>query len=294
MKLDTKAALCGVYKYSGAMHAQEAVTRAVSRPFMAVLLFHRVTDAIPQDSLTVRTTRFYEICRMLRRSFNVVPLSEVFRLLKTKAPVPRHTVAITFDDCYQDNLFAARVLAGLGLPACFFVPTSFVGTKVIFDWDKHLPQMANLTWDEVREMARMGFEIGSHTVTHADLAAIPVDQLRHELVESKRTLENELGQPVRWLAYPYGGKNNFALDRLPLVQEAGYEGCLSGYGGFVVPHLNQTIMPRVPVPDFRSTLHLELFLTGSLQWLYALKRQVGLNREKGPNIDPATLTTASA
>jgi peptidoglycan/xylan/chitin deacetylase (PgdA/CDA1 family) len=294
MKLNTKSALCGMYKYSGAMYAQEAVVRAVRRPFMAVLLFHRVTDAIPPDSLTVGTERFYEICCMLRRSFNVVPLSEVFRLLKTKAPVPRRTVAITFDDCYQDNLFAARLLADLGLPACFFVPTSFVSSNVIFDWDKHLPQMANLTWDEVRDMADMGFEIGSHTVTHADLAAIPVDQLRCELVESKRALEEKLGQSVRWLAYPYGGKNNFSLDRLPLIQEAGYEGCLSGYGGFVVPHLNQAIVPRVPVPDFRSTLHLELYLTGSLQWLYALKRQVGLDPKKGPKIDPAPLTTASA
>src|SRR5579862_1254035 len=107
MKNRVKSTLCDLYKYSGAMRLQEAAARAVRRPFMAVLLFHRVTDAIPEDSLTVSVGHFRQICRLLQGGFNVVPLAEVFRLLKTKAPVPPRTVAITFDDCYRDNLFAA-------------------------------------------------------------------------------------------------------------------------------------------------------------------------------------------
>ncbi len=274
MKTIAKAALCGLYKYSGAMHAQEAVARRTNPPFMAVLLLHRVTDDIPEDGLTVSTRRFRKICEMLSRGFHVVPLSEVFRILKTGAPVPRRTVAITFDDCYRDNLFAARVLAGFGLPASFFVPTAFVGTDTVFEWDKHLPRMPNLSWDDLHEMVDMGFDISSHTVTHANLAAISVEQMRSELIESKRTLESRLGRPARWLAYPFGTKNNFLPERLPLVHEAGYEGCLSGYGRFIYPHLHESILPRVPVPDFHSILNLELYLTGCLEWVYAIKRRV--------------------
>ena len=44
-------------------------------------------------------------------------------------------MAITFDDCYRDNLFAARVLAEHGLPATFFIPTKYVGTDQVFPWD---------------------------------------------------------------------------------------------------------------------------------------------------------------
>jgi peptidoglycan/xylan/chitin deacetylase (PgdA/CDA1 family) len=243
---------------------------------MAVLLFHRVTDVIPEDGLTVSTRRFRNICQMLSCGFNVVGLSEISRIIKTHAPVPRRTVAITFDDCYRDNLFAARVLASYKLPACFFLPTAFVGSDHVFEWDKELPRMPNLTWDDAREMAMMGFDFGSHTVTHANLGTVSVEQARHELVESKNTLERQLGKSVRWLAYPYGQKTNFALDRLPLLEDAGYEGCLSGFGGFVFPHLNEPILPRIPVPEFRSVLNLELHLTGCLQWVYAVKRRVGL------------------
>ena len=150
MKTIAKSALCALYKYSGVVRVQEALAQ---QHFLSVLLFHRVTDDIPEDGLTVSTRRFARICRMLRRNFRVVPLAEIYRILNAKEAFPPRTVAITFDDCYRDNLFAARVLADHGLPACFFIPSTYVGTDHVFEWDRHLPRMANLNWDEVREMA---------------------------------------------------------------------------------------------------------------------------------------------
>jgi hypothetical protein len=152
MKYLTKTTLCGIYKYSGVMLAQEALGRAGSWPYLSILLFHRVTDAIPPDGLTVSTERFRAICHMLQRGFHVVPLVDAFRLARTGVPLPPRTVAITFDDCYRDNLFAAEVLAEHGLPACFFIPTGFVDTDLVFDWDRNLPRMPNLTWQDVRAL----------------------------------------------------------------------------------------------------------------------------------------------
>jgi peptidoglycan/xylan/chitin deacetylase (PgdA/CDA1 family) len=278
MKDLLKATLCGAYKYSGMLYAQEGLRRFTASPFIPVLLFHRITDAVPEDGITVGTGRFRRICRMLRRNFHVVPLSEVFRQCKAHERPRRRTLAITFDDCYRDNLFAARTLQEFGLPACFFVPTAFVGTDAVFPWDEGLTRMPNLTWDEVREMAAMGFEIGSHTATHADMAKVPLEEARRQLAESRKTLEHQLGRPARWFAYPFGGREHFSLDRLPLVHEAGYEGCLSAYGGFVFPQVDQPILPREAVPYFRSVLNLELHLTGCLDWLYALKRRAGFQR----------------
>ncbi len=276
MKDVVKSSLCGLYKYTGLARAQEALSR---RSLLAVLLFHRVTDDVPEDSLTVPARRFARMVRMLRRHFQVVPLAEVFRLWRAGPPYPRRIVAITFDDCYRDNLFAARLLADHGLPACFFIPTAFVGTDHVFPWDRGLPRMANLTWDEVGEMAGMGHEIGSHTVSHADMSRVSLAAARFELAESKRVLESRLERPVRWFAYPFGGRGNFPADRYPLVEEAGYEGCVSGYGGFVQPDLPTKILPREPVPFFRSVLNLELHLRGCLEWVYALKRRLGIRAD---------------
>ncbi len=276
MKQLTKAALCGAYKYSGALRVQEALAARAGRSSAAVLLFHRVTDDIPEDGLTVGTARFRRMCRLFRQRFRVVPLAEMFRLVRSGEPIPRRTLAITFDDSYRDNLFAARTLAEFGLPACFFIPTAYVGTDRVFEWDRGLKPMPNLSWDDVRSMAAMGFEIGSHTVNHPNLATLSHDETWDELTGSWRAIAEQLGRPPRWFAYPFGGPDDFRPDQADLVEDAGYEGCLSGFGGFITANLKSRMLPREPVPYFRSLLNLELHLTGCLGWYYRLKRRLGL------------------
>jgi peptidoglycan/xylan/chitin deacetylase (PgdA/CDA1 family) len=279
-----KTALCALYKYSGAAALQERLARWRGRRFMAILLFHRVTDAIPEDGLTVGVARFRRICAFLRRGFHVVPLSEIFKILRLGLPIPPRTLAVTFDDCYRDNLAAARILAEHELPAAFFLPTAYVGADHVFPWDRRLGvRLPNLTWDEVRELARLGFEVGSHSATHPDMGVISAEQARRELDVSRAVLEGQLGRPVRWFAYPYGGVRNFRPELLPLVEEAGYEGCLSGFGGFIYAGRDARILPREAVPYFQSLLNLELHLTGCLDWMYSLKRRFGLMQP--PSLD---------
>jgi peptidoglycan/xylan/chitin deacetylase (PgdA/CDA1 family) len=271
MKTLAKSALFGLYRHSGAMRAEEAIA-GPARP--GIVLFHRVTDEVPEDGLTVSTGRFRAVCGLLQRRFRVVPLGEIFRLVQVGAPVPRRTVAITFDDCYQNNLAAARVLAEHGLPATFFIPTDFVGTEHTFPWDRHLKKLANLTWDEVKAMAALGCEIGSHTCSHADLGAVSRDQARYELAESKRVLEERLERSVRWFAFPYGDPENCPADLVPVAAELGYDGCLAGDSGLLPARNARPPFPRVPVPPFESLESLEFYLAGCLRWFYGTKRRL--------------------
>jgi peptidoglycan/xylan/chitin deacetylase (PgdA/CDA1 family) len=261
-----KAALCAAYKYTGAARFQEALAQRTGRSCAVILLFHRVTDVVPEDGLTVSPARFRRICRMLRRTFRVVPLGEIFRLARSGLPLPPRIAAVTFDDCYYDNLPAARVLTEHGLPVTFFIPAAYVGTSHTFPWDRHLPAMPNLSWNDVNEMAALGCEIGSHTLTHPNLGIISFEEARREITESKKVIEDRLGRPVRWFAYPFGGQDNFRAELLPVVAEAGYEGCLSAYGGFVQRGMTGLMLPRepVPMPYFRSVVHLELHLRRAL------------------------------
>ena len=48
---------------------------------MSVVLFHRVTDEIPVDGLTVTTAWFRGFCALMRDRFHVVRLSELHRIL---------------------------------------------------------------------------------------------------------------------------------------------------------------------------------------------------------------------
>jgi peptidoglycan/xylan/chitin deacetylase (PgdA/CDA1 family) len=256
------------------MTAYERLAHWQGRRAMAVVLFHRVIDQIPHDGLTVSTTWFRGFCSLMRDRFNVVPLAELHSLLLSNEAPPSRTVAITFDDCYYDNLAAARVLAEHRLPATFFLPTRYVGTDHVFPWDADLPRMPNLDWHDVLEMHSLGHEIGSHSVSHPDMGAIDRDEARRELADSKKTLEDRLQRAVRWFAYPFGDRSNFKPEYLPLVYDAGYDVCFSAMKGFIEPGMRNQILPRIPMPGFQSLTHLELYLSGSLDWAYQHKQRV--------------------
>ena len=66
---------------------------------------------------------------------------------------------------------------------------------------------------------RDGVAIGSHTVTHADLPALSDRRAFAELAGSRRLLEQRLGHPVQWLAYP-DGKEDARI--VSLARSAGY------------------------------------------------------------------------
>jgi peptidoglycan/xylan/chitin deacetylase (PgdA/CDA1 family) len=79
-----------------------------------------------------------------------------------------------------------------------------------------------LTWDQVREMCRHGISFGSHTVTHPILSTLPIDRIRTEIYESKRTIEEALGTPVTDFAYPNGKRRDFNETIKALLKQAGY------------------------------------------------------------------------
>jgi len=65
-----------------------------------------------------------------------------------------------------------------------------------------------LSWNEVREMNNNNIDFGSHTVTHPFLTKVSLKEARRQIIESKKNLEEELGQNVTSFSYPYGAHNN--------------------------------------------------------------------------------------
>jgi peptidoglycan/xylan/chitin deacetylase (PgdA/CDA1 family) len=109
-------------------------------------------------------------------------------------------IALTFDDGYREHLAIARYLTRRGIRATFFVITGlreYMGKEL-------------LKPEEIREIASMGHEIGSHTVTHIDMSRAPEDVMYRELVESKRYLSELLSDEVTSFAYPYGPHSEVA------------------------------------------------------------------------------------
>jgi peptidoglycan/xylan/chitin deacetylase (PgdA/CDA1 family) len=78
---------------------------------------HKYAD----PSICVTPEAFEQHIAYLTRAYTVVRLEDAVQLLAEKKPFPPNAVAITFDDGYADNLWAARTLAGYGVSGTFYI-----------------------------------------------------------------------------------------------------------------------------------------------------------------------------
>lgn len=237
----------------------------------AVLVFHRVTDVIPEDGITISTARFRTIVKTLKDHYRPVPLTDLIGNLLQKKPWQERTVAITFDDGYDDNLnHAAPILREYGVPATFFVTVDLIGTQRVLPWEEHLAgRIRWMDWNQVRRLHSLGFAIGSHTLTHCDLGKVSGPTAKHEICESKHKLQDTLGTEIPLFAYPFGRADNLTSENRDLVRQAGYKCCCSAFGGFVRGDSDPFALCRIGIDNWYATmedLHFELRRIPPWRW----------------------------
>lgn len=76
-----------------------------------------------------------------------------------------------------------------------------------------------LSWKEIKEMSNFGITFGAHTVSHPILTNLSLDQAKHEIVQSKRDIEEMIGCHVTSFSFPNGDLNS---DIVKLVRESGF------------------------------------------------------------------------
>ena len=172
-----------------------------------VLGYHAISAHWPCTLAVSPQALQEQLERLVRRGYRGITLAEM------ASGRPRGRVmVVTFDDAYRSVLeLAFPILQRLGLPGTVFVPTTHMGGGPmswpgIDGWldTEHRAELAGCTWDERSVLAQAGWEIGSHTHTHARLPALDDEALAGELRRSRQEVEQRLGCPCRTIAYPYG------------------------------------------------------------------------------------------
>ncbi|EQD25097.1 MAG: polysaccharide deacetylase family protein [Nitrospirae bacterium] len=189
-------------------------------PRVPVLYYHRVSpDADPRTGVT--PDQFSDQMAILRTlGFAGTSLDRALSWKDSQEGPTRPPLAITFDDGYEDNyLFAAPILERFGFVATIYFVAGRMGKRV--DWTND-PVWAGHRLMEpamARDLVRRGFEAGSHTLTHPDLAKISDTEARREISESRDRLCQELSTPVTTFCYPYG---SYRENHPFMVRDAGY------------------------------------------------------------------------
>ncbi len=132
--------------------------------------------------------------------WRAVTLAEAFGDGPSRAHPKR--VVLTFDDGYAGVLdHAAPVLAEAGWPATVFCAPGWMDRAA----RRTGPAGGTvLSLREADELVNAGWEIGAHTLHHADLPTLPAEAQTREIREGRDQLRQALGREIVTFAYPHG------------------------------------------------------------------------------------------
>ena len=240
-----------------------------------VLLYHKVDSRMEWGGTWNTPKQFERQMRFLREEgYTVVPLEDIVVGAGLKpAPTTRKLVAITFDDGYE-NLFhyAYPILKQYGYPATIFLITGFIGEENLWDVNVGMRRFRHLSWDEIIEMKENGFTFGSHTVTHRDLTKIPLEEVRWELAESKRSLKERIGEEIKFLSYPFG---RYSEEIQGIAKETGYTTAFTSYPRTKNSFLDPFARRRVGIYIIDTLPEIRIKMDGSNPLLYGIEEIKG-------------------
>ena len=197
------------------------------------------------------------------------------QMLQGKQEIDKRYYHLSFDDGFRNNFTnALPILRKHKVPAIFFVPSSLIEANWT-DTEKYCSKTTRygsviemLRWNDLREIVSQGYEIGSHTKTHARFSAISRNKLlmEDEILGSKKELEANLDYECKYISWPFGKLTDADDESLKMARNAGYTACFGAYRGAIRP--GSTDIFRIPRHHFEAQWpisHIKYFARGNME-----------------------------
>lgn len=196
----------------------------------------------------------------------------------------RTQLTLTFDDGYASwHTSVASLLAERSVPAVFFVSSGVVGLRG--EEARHFArnrmrrnqELSFISLHQLSDLAEHAlFEVGGHTLTHADLGRIgDRHTIRKEIAGDRARLEDWLGTSVRWFSYPFGTPANVSPLARSVVEEVGMSAAFTLIPGWwEAKRGDPLLIGRDGLDPSISFSVSRAWLQGGYDRLYALKSQL--------------------
>jgi peptidoglycan/xylan/chitin deacetylase (PgdA/CDA1 family) len=189
-----------------------------------ILMYHVIASppaTAPYPGLFVPRKVFAAQMRYLsRHGYHAVTLQQVFDHWRRGDFLPRHPVVISFDDGFSNWYTKAYpILRSLSWAGTMNLALSHLASGDVSPW-----------W--VKKLIQAGWELDSHTLSHADLTQLDPAQLTEEVRDSRQKLRRLFHVPVNFFCYPSGRFNSTVIEA---VRSAGYLGATTTMFGLAAP-----------------------------------------------------------
>ena len=175
-------------------------------------------------------------------------------------------VAITFDDAFVSVVEnALPELAERSFPCTIFVPSGVLGQQPnwFMETDAERSEVV-VDAARLRQIDGPLVDIGAHSVTHPALTRIAPERARSEVRESRDTLANILGRPIRLFAFPYGDHDQKTDD---LCREEGFVHAFTCTPELIDIRTDSLLRGRVCIGWHDWDLEFALKIAGAYGWM---------------------------
>jgi len=180
-------------------------------PKIVPVMYHNIVFGRTGNVYNRDIYNFEHDLMFLRRNYEILDFQDLIDIKAGTRELKTDATIITFDDGdLSVYAIAYPLLREFDMKATFFIVPGFIG------------EVGYMSWDQVREMngyrnasGTKLFSFGSHSLTHRPLGELSEDELWVEMHESKRIIEEQIGEPVIVIALPFGSGAN-----LPRVRDS--------------------------------------------------------------------------
>lgn len=221
---------------------------------------------------------FEKLIIQLKEMGTFIDTDACLDILAGKKEIQHNYFHLSFDDGFRNNFTnALPILQRHQVPAIFFVPTALMSAdreaveQYCLKTTRYRKPVEMMTWKDLGDILAAGYEIGSHTKSHArfsDISQNPV-RLADEIAGSKDDIERNLGEECKYISWPFGTRADADAASLEHTKKAGYKACFGAFRGEIVPSAtNPFSIPRHHFEVQWPLSHITYFLNGNMESTY--------------------------
>lgn len=180
-----------------------------------ILCYHNIRDfsataSSDMKSYTVKPAIFAEQMKALSvAGYHTILPNQLYEYLVHNTPLPANPIMITFDDTRGEQYtIGAAEMKKYGFKGVFFVMT------VSINRPKYLSK------EQIKSLSDSGNDIEAHTWDHHMVTKYAGEDWNTQLTKPKKKLEDIIGKPVNYFAYPFGLWNPTAINE---IKNRGYK-----------------------------------------------------------------------
>jgi peptidoglycan/xylan/chitin deacetylase (PgdA/CDA1 family) len=197
-----------------------------------------------------------------------------FRQWEAVLSAPDGLVTLTFDDGHK----SAYAMAKLEMDKYGFSGVAFVVIDRIGEDNYHM------TWADLEDLQKDGWDVSSHTLTHADLTTLSAENLAAEMQGSQQALvDRGFKKGSRFLAVPMAEYNGAVLREAAQI----YTATRTGSGeSETLPLVNPNLLRARAVAHGTSMVTVASWITSAKkyhEWLILIFHDITASAPSSPN-----------